>query len=192
MGNVTDGPEQHGVDPQVPTRVEAFTRDAELGPIAAVLRASRHKILQRRLVAARQQPLNAAAKRAAELLERFGLTERADDPVETYSRGMRQRLHVARDLVAGARVLFLDERTTGMDPLAAREFRTLGQDPRSEGCTVLLTTHDMVEAFCGVNVPVRFWPAIVHTVVQVVPLTHGLAAIRSVLSGERAATILAN
>jgi ABC-2 type transport system ATP-binding protein len=91
-------------------------------------------------------PANVATKRVADLLERFGLAERADDPVETYSRGMRQRLHLARGLVAGARVLFLDEPTTGMDPLAAREFRTLVQDLRSEGRTLLLTTHDMVEA----------------------------------------------
>jgi ABC-2 type transport system ATP-binding protein len=84
--------------------------------------------------------------RAQELLERVGLTERADERVETYSRGMKQRLHLARGLVGDARVLFLDEPTTGMDPLAAREFRSLIAELQGEGRTILLATHDMVEA----------------------------------------------
>jgi ABC-2 type transport system ATP-binding protein len=59
---------------------------------------------------------------------------------------MKQRLHLARGLVGDATVLFLDEPTTGMDPLAAREFRTLIAELRDEGRTILLATHDMVEA----------------------------------------------
>jgi ABC-2 type transport system ATP-binding protein len=84
--------------------------------------------------------------RSAALLERVGLTERADQRVEEFSRGMKQRLHLARGLMGDAKVLFLDEPTTGMDPLAAREFRRLIDELRSEGRTILLTTHDMVEA----------------------------------------------
>jgi ABC-2 type transport system ATP-binding protein len=84
--------------------------------------------------------------RAQELLERVGLTERADERVENYSRGMKQRLHLARGLVGDAKVLFLDEPTTGMDPLAAREFRSLIAELKGEGRTILLATHDMVEA----------------------------------------------
>ena len=84
--------------------------------------------------------------RAEELLARVGLAERADERVETYSRGMKQRLHLARGLVGEARVLFLDEPTTGMDPLAAREFRALISELKAEGRTILLATHDMVEA----------------------------------------------
>ncbi len=84
--------------------------------------------------------------RAAGLLERVGLAEKADVRVETYSRGMKQRLHLARGLIAGAKVLFLDEPTAGMDPLAAREFRNLITEIRGEGTTILLATHDMVEA----------------------------------------------
>ncbi|MGH3050806.1 MAG: ABC transporter ATP-binding protein [Gaiellaceae bacterium] len=80
------------------------------------------------------------------LLERVGLTERAGQRVEEYSRGMKQRLHLARGLMGDAQVLFLDEPTTGMDPLAAREFRRLVDELKGEGRTVLLTTHDMVEA----------------------------------------------
>jgi ABC-2 type transport system ATP-binding protein len=65
--------------------------------------------------------------RSTALLERVGLTERADQRVEEFSRGMKQP-------------------TTGMDPLAAREFRTLIGELKGEGRTILLTTHDMVEA----------------------------------------------
>jgi ABC-2 type transport system ATP-binding protein len=84
--------------------------------------------------------------RTDQLLQRVGLTERADERVETYSRGMKQRLHLARGLIGDARVLFLDEPTTGMDPLAAREFRALIAELRGEGRTILLATHDMAEA----------------------------------------------
>ena len=84
--------------------------------------------------------------RTALLLERVGITERADERVETYSRGMKQRLHLARGLIGDAKVLFLDEPTTGMDPLAAREFRALIGELRGEGRTILLATHDMAEA----------------------------------------------
>ncbi len=80
------------------------------------------------------------------LLERVGIADRADERVETYSRGMKQRLHLARGLIGDAKVLFLDEPTTGMDPLAAREFRALIGELRGEGRTVLLATHDMAEA----------------------------------------------
>jgi len=86
------------------------------------------------------------SKRADFLLERVGLAGRADEPVETFSRGMKQRLHLARGLVHDPRVLFLDEPTSGMDPVAAREFRNLVRELQSEGRSVLLATHDMAEA----------------------------------------------
>jgi ABC-2 type transport system ATP-binding protein len=85
-------------------------------------------------------------ERTERLLERVGIAERADERVETYSRGMKQRLHLARGLIGDAKVLFLDEPTTGMDPLAAREFRALIGELRGEGRTILLATHDMAEA----------------------------------------------
>ena len=85
-------------------------------------------------------------RRSGALIERVGLSGRADERVETYSRGMKQRLHLARGLIGDAKVLFLDEPTTGMDPLAAREFRTLISELRGEGRTILLATHDMAEA----------------------------------------------
>ncbi|MDB4975730.1 MAG: ATP-binding protein [Myxococcaceae bacterium] len=80
------------------------------------------------------------------LLARVGLRDRAEQLVRTYSRGMKQRLHLARGLIGNARVLFLDEPTLGMDPMAARDFRELVRELRGEGRTILLTTHDMAEA----------------------------------------------
>lgn len=85
-------------------------------------------------------------RRVPFLLDRVGLTDRADDRVETYSRGMKQRLHLARALVGNPRILFLDEPTIGMDPIAARDFRSLIKELRGEGRTILITTHDMAEA----------------------------------------------
>ena len=88
----------------------------------------------------------AGRARADELLDRVGLAERADDRIETFSRGMRQRLHLARGLMSDPPVVFLDEPSTGMDPIAARELRAIVRELRSEGRTVFLTTHDMAEA----------------------------------------------
>ena len=87
-----------------------------------------------------------AQLRVSRLLERLGLQNRADARVETFSRGMKQRLHLARGLIGDPRVLILDEPTTGMDPVAAQEFRHLVQGLRAEGRTILITTHDMAEA----------------------------------------------
>ncbi|MEV5575915.1 ABC transporter ATP-binding protein [Spirillospora sp. NPDC052269] len=85
-------------------------------------------------------------RRADALLERVGLAERADEPVERFSRGMRQRLHLARGLLHEPQVLFLDEPTSGLDPVAAVAFRRLVRELRDEGRTFLLATHDMDEA----------------------------------------------
>jgi ABC-2 type transport system ATP-binding protein len=84
--------------------------------------------------------------RADALLERLGLGSRADERVETYSRGMKQRLHLARGLVSDPPVLFLDEPSVGLDPVGARELRTLVRQLHGDGRTIVLTTHDMVEA----------------------------------------------
>jgi ABC-2 type transport system ATP-binding protein len=91
-------------------------------------------------------PAKEAKARVSSLLERVGLDARADDLASAYSRGMKQRLHLARGLIGDAQVLFLDEPTIGMDPMAARDFRTLVKALRAEGRTILLTTHDMAEA----------------------------------------------
>lgn len=91
-------------------------------------------------------PLEEARRNVPALLDRVGLSARAKDRVETYSRGMKQRLHLARGLIGNPQILFLDEPTIGMDPIAARDFRALVGELRGEGCTILLTTHDMAEA----------------------------------------------
>lgn len=88
----------------------------------------------------------ALRQRVDALLDRVGLSGRAGHLVEGFSRGMKQRLHLARGLVGDPRVVLLDEPTTGMDPVAAREFRVLVGELHDEGRTVLLTTHDMAEA----------------------------------------------
>lgn len=85
-------------------------------------------------------------ERAEALLARVGLEGRADDRVQSFSRGMRQRLHLARGLINDPQVLFLDEPSTGMDPVAARDFREIVRELAGEGRTVFLTTHDMAEA----------------------------------------------
>ncbi|MPZ15197.1 MAG: ATP-binding cassette domain-containing protein [Chloroflexi bacterium] len=87
-----------------------------------------------------------ADQRSDELLGLVGLNERADQRVEEYSRGMKQRLHLARGLMPRPEVLFLDEPTIGLDPLAARDLRRLIPMLASQGTTVLLTTHYMQEA----------------------------------------------
>jgi ABC-2 type transport system ATP-binding protein len=88
----------------------------------------------------------AATLRAVELLETVGLSERRHDKVEQYSRGMKQRLHIARGLLTDPEVMFMDEPTIGLDPQVAREVRAIIPQLSSRGKTVLLTTHYMFEA----------------------------------------------
>jgi ABC-2 type transport system ATP-binding protein len=91
-------------------------------------------------------PRHAARDRIDRLLDEVGLTVKADARVETYSRGMRQRLHIARGLLHDPQVLLLDEPTIGIDPVGARQLRGLVRDLRARGKTILLTTHYMFEA----------------------------------------------
>jgi len=85
-------------------------------------------------------------RRIPELLELVGLAGREDEKVEGYSRGMRQRLHVARCLLHDPEVLFLDEPTMGLDPVGARGLREVIRNLVAEEKTVFLTTHYMFEA----------------------------------------------
>jgi ABC-2 type transport system ATP-binding protein len=80
------------------------------------------------------------------LLDRVGLGERGKDRVEGYSKGMKQRLMVARALVNAPRILFLDEPTEGLDPVSAESIRSLILAQAKQGVTIFLTTHDMLEA----------------------------------------------
>jgi ABC-2 type transport system ATP-binding protein len=85
-------------------------------------------------------------RRIATMFELVGLTGRETERVESYSRGMRQRLHIARGLLHDPAVLFLDEPTLGLDPVGARELRATIASLTEAGKTVLLTTHYMFEA----------------------------------------------
>jgi len=80
------------------------------------------------------------------LIKRVGLDGRGDDTVETYSKGMKQRLMVARALVNRPDVLFLDEPTEGLDPQSSLAIRNIILEERDRGATIFLTTHDMTEA----------------------------------------------
>ena len=83
---------------------------------------------------------------AGAVLDRVGLDGRGKDRVETYSKGMKQRLMVGRALVNRPRILFLDEPTEGLDPVSSETIRNLILEERERGATVFLTTHDMLEA----------------------------------------------
>ncbi len=85
-------------------------------------------------------------RRTRALLAFLGLADRADELVETYSTGMKQRLNLARILLHDPPVLLLDEPTASLDPVAARSARDLIRDLRDRGKTILLTTHNMQEA----------------------------------------------
>lgn len=84
--------------------------------------------------------------RVDEVLELVGLRDRASDRVSTFSNGMKQRVMIARALLHRPQVLFLDEPSRGLDPLAARIVRQTISQLSQEGMTVLLTTHLMEEA----------------------------------------------
>jgi ABC-2 type transport system ATP-binding protein len=84
--------------------------------------------------------------RIDEVLELVGLKGREQERVEGYSRGMRQRLHIARGILHDPEVVFLDEPTIGVDPVGARDLRQTIAGLVAAGKTVLLTTHYMFEA----------------------------------------------
>ncbi|MCX6416438.1 MAG: ATP-binding cassette domain-containing protein [Actinobacteria bacterium] len=87
-----------------------------------------------------------AAKRAAELLDRFDLSDAADRGIKGYSGGMRRRLDLAASLIGRPNVLFLDEPTTGLDPRSRQGMWEVIEDLIAEGTTVLLTTQYLEEA----------------------------------------------
>lgn len=80
------------------------------------------------------------------LLDRVGLSGRGREKVGNYSKGMKQRLMVARTILHRPDVLFLDEPTDGLDPSSAKSIRNVVLEERERGATVLLTTHNMAEA----------------------------------------------
>ena len=84
--------------------------------------------------------------RVEEILKLVDLQDRADDLQETFSKGMTQRLQIARGLINDPEIVFMDELTVGLDPLGAHMLRDIIRRLRDEGKTVLLTTHYLPEA----------------------------------------------
>jgi ABC-2 type transport system ATP-binding protein len=84
-------------------------------------------------------------RRIAEVLEVVGMTGHERERVERYSRGMRQRLHIARGILHRPRLLLLDEPSIGVDPVGARQLRELVRTVNEAGTTVILTSHYMYE-----------------------------------------------
>jgi ABC-2 type transport system ATP-binding protein len=128
-------------------------RAAALARVGAIVEEPRfHRYLTGRenlavIAAAREREAHGRIEGA---LARVGLAERADERVSTYSLGMRQRLGVARALLADPELLILDEPTNGLDPAGIHEFRGMIRRLVEEGRTVLLSSHllDEVEKIC--------------------------------------------
>jgi len=85
-------------------------------------------------------------ERVPRLLDLVGLADRADDRIESYSRGMKQQLHLARELIDAASLLFLGEPTIGLDPVASVLVWEIIKNLQREGVTIFLATHYMQEA----------------------------------------------
>ncbi|MDD4111769.1 MAG: ABC transporter ATP-binding protein [Herbinix sp.] len=90
-------------------------------------------------------PMGDRDKRIDELLELVGLSDKADLRTETYSKGMIQKVQIARGLINNPEILFMDEPTVGLDPLAAQTLRNIIRLLKEQGKTILLTTHNMYE-----------------------------------------------
>jgi ABC-type multidrug transport system ATPase subunit len=128
-------------------------RDQALARVGAIVEEPRfHPYLtgreNLRIVAAAREP--AAHARIDDALARVGLAKRADEKVKAYSLGMRQRLGVARALLADPELLILDEPMNGLDPAGMEEFRFMIRGFVDEGRTVVLSSHllDEVEKTC--------------------------------------------
>jgi ABC-2 type transport system ATP-binding protein len=94
------------------------------------------------------QKMGSAERRALKILDRLGMEDtRFSSPLEDMSRGMQQKISIARALVINPPLLLLDEPTTGLDPRSRRDVQSFLEELRArEGTTILLTTHDMAEA----------------------------------------------
>jgi ABC-2 type transport system ATP-binding protein len=127
--------------PEVRKSIGAALQEAALDPL---LTGREHLRLQASLQAL---PRQERGPRAAELLERVGLTDAADRKVRGYSGGMKRRLDLALALVHEPRILFLDEPTTGLDPQSrAALWEEVARLAHDEGMTVFLTTQYLEEA----------------------------------------------
>ena len=95
-------------------------------------------------------PEDAAKAKAFELLEMFGIADRANDLIGSFSHGMKQKVVMASALVHNPKVVFMDEPTVGLDPKSARLVKDILRELADSGVTVFLTTHilDIAEKMC--------------------------------------------
>ncbi len=128
-----------------PVPAERAAALARVGAIVEEPRFHRHLSGRENLAVIAAARRDGAHGRIDGALERVGLGERADDRVGKYSLGMRQRLGIARCLLADPELLILDEPTNGLDPAGINEFRTMIRGFVSEGRTVLLSSHLLAE-----------------------------------------------
>lgn len=91
-------------------------------------------------------PSKILKSRIPKLINLVGLSGRENEKVEGFSKGMKQRLQIARGLINDPKILFLDEPTIGLDPIGAKDLRNIILDLKSKGTTIILTTHYMYEA----------------------------------------------
>jgi ABC-2 type transport system ATP-binding protein len=135
----------------------------------------------------------AAATRIPAVLERVGLVARADDRVASYSLGMRQRLGIARCLLADPELLFLDEPMNGLDPAGMLELRGLLRDLVGEGRTVFLSSHllDEVQRTCDFAAIVDRGRVVIQGAIDALAGSTSRVAVGTD-DPARAATVLAN
>lgn len=91
-------------------------------------------------------PRSKREERIKDLLQMLNMWKKRDEPVGTFSKGMKQKIAIARALVHDPEILFLDEPTSGLDPRAAKTVRDFLSDLRREGRTIFLNTHNLSEA----------------------------------------------
>lgn len=127
-------------------------------------------------------------RRADEVLDLVRLRDRARDPVSKFSNGMKQRLMIARALLHKPPVLFLDEPSRGLDPIAAREIRQTIVELSQTGTTILLTTHLMEEAdqLCQHVAFIVNGRIVADDAPRVLKLAHGQRALVVTLEGDQA------
>jgi ABC-2 type transport system ATP-binding protein len=115
----------------------------EMGNIYVDLTAKQNIILAGKFYGIARGELE---NKADALLAKFRLLERADDPVKTFSKGMKQQVNIASAIVHSPELLFLDEPTAGLDVQSQRMIKTIIREMNQRGTTIFLTTHNIEEA----------------------------------------------